>query len=199
MILAFREGQWGILEPIMNVEVNVPLEFQQTVMAELNTRQALFKGTEMRDDYITIFCEVNIEFRENPKSSNTKKCCDYLKNGAVSFCYRVMDPNDADRMANGVDPGAVWSGCTRLCVFFILQLYEYQLICGNSKFEVQEVFWCKNMLVFVYWDVQLCKRSKSLIFEPHHDQTCLCHMRTTKAQISLRICAVWSVPLLFTA
>ena len=71
--LAFREGQWGILEPIMNVEVNVPLEFQQTVMAELNTRQALFKGTEMRDDYITIFCEVNIEYRENPKSSDTQK------------------------------------------------------------------------------------------------------------------------------
>ena len=27
----------------------------------------------------------------------------------------------------------------------------------------------------------------------------LCHMRTTKAQISLRIRAVWSAPLLFTA
>ena len=29
--------------------------------------------------------------------------------------------------------------------------------------------------------------------------TCLCHMRTTKAQISLRIRAVWSTPLLFAA
>ena len=27
----------------------------------------------------------------------------------------------------------------------------------------------------------------------------LCHIRTKKAQISLRICAVWSAPLLFTA
>ena len=35
-------------------------------------------------------------------------------------------------------------------------------------------------------------------YEPCHEKTCLCHMRTTKAQISLRICAVWS-PLLFTA
>ena len=26
--------------------------------------------------------------------------------------------------------------------------------------------------------------------EPHHEKTCLCHMRTTKAQISQRICAV---------
>ena len=35
--------------------------------------------------------------------------------------------------------------------------------------------------------------------EPHHEKTCLCYMRTTKAQISLRIRAVWSAPLLFTA
>ena len=28
------------------------------------------------------------------------------------------------------------------------------------------------------------------IFEPHSDKPCLCHMRTTKAQISLRIRAV---------
>ena len=36
-----------------------------------------------------------------------------------------------------------------------------------------------------------------IIFEPGHQKMCL--MRTTKAQISLRIRAVWSVPLLFTA
>ena len=33
--------------------------------------------------------------------------------------------------------------------------------------------------------------------EPRHEKTCLCHVRTTKAQISLRIRAVWSAPLLF--
>ena len=30
----------------------------------------------------------------------------------------------------------------------------------------------------------------NLLNEPRHEKTCLCHMRTTKAQISLRICAV---------
>ena len=35
--------------------------------------------------------------------------------------------------------------------------------------------------------------------EPRHEKTCLCHMRTTKAQISLRIHTVWSAPLLFAA
>ena len=41
--------------------------------------------------------------------------------------------------------------------------------------------------------------TKNFLYEPCHEKTCLCHMRTTKAQISLRICAVWSVPLLFAA
>ena len=37
------------------------------------------------------------------------------------------------------------------------------------------------------------------VIEPCHEKTCLCYMRTTKAQISLRIRAVRSVPLLFAA
>ena len=39
----------------------------------------------------------------------------------------------------------------------------------------------------------------SLWYEPRHEKTCFCLMRTTKVQISLVICTVWSVPLLFTA
>ena len=34
-------------------------------------------------------------------------------------------------------------------------------------------------------------------YEPPHEKTCFCHMRTTKVQISLRSRAVWSAPLLF--
>ena len=37
------------------------------------------------------------------------------------------------------------------------------------------------------------------IFEPRHDKTCLCYMRTTKGQIILRIRTVWPAPLLFAA
>ena len=37
------------------------------------------------------------------------------------------------------------------------------------------------------------------IDEPHHEKTSLCNMRTTKAQISLRISAAGSAPLLFAA
>ena len=42
-------------------------------------------------------------------------------------------------------------------------------------------------------------RDHNVINEPHHDKTCFCYMQTTKAQISLRIRAVWSAPLLFAA
>ena len=38
-----------------------------------------------------------------------------------------------------------------------------------------------------------------LVYEPCHQKTCFCHMRTTKVQISLRIREVWSAPLLFAA
>ena len=34
-------------------------------------------------------------------------------------------------------------------------------------------------------------------YEPRHEKTCVCHMRTTNAHINLRIRAVWSAPLLF--
>ena len=33
-----------------------------------------------------------------------------------------------------------------------------------------------------------------ILNEPRHEKICLGHMRTTKAQISLRILAVWSAP-----
>ena len=41
--------------------------------------------------------------------------------------------------------------------------------------------------------------SQVWIFQPHHEKTCLCHIRTTKTQSSLRIRAIWSASLLFTA
>ena len=52
-------------------------------------------------------------------------------------------------------------------------------------------------------NVSMTKQAKhvwpSYKFELRHEKTCLYHMKTTKAQISLHICAVWSAPLLFTA
>ena len=38
------------------------------------------------------------------KLRTQKNCCNYPKVGTMSFYYREMDPKDADRMANNVDP-----------------------------------------------------------------------------------------------
>ena len=56
-------------------------------------------------------------YRKFPKYSDTQKiCCNHSKIWTMWLYHSVMSPNDADRMANSVDPdqtaplGAVWSG-----------------------------------------------------------------------------------------
>ena len=56
-------------------------------------------------------------YRKFPKYSDTQKnCCNHSKIWTMLLNQRVMCPNDADGMANSVDPdqtaplGAVWSG-----------------------------------------------------------------------------------------
>ena len=52
-------------------------------------------------------------YRKFPKYSDTQKsCCNHSKIWTIWLYHRVMGPNNADRMANSVDPDqtAVWSG-----------------------------------------------------------------------------------------
>ena len=56
-------------------------------------------------------------WRKFPKYSDTQNiCCNHSKIWTMWLYHRVMGPNDADGMANSVDPdqtaplGAVWSG-----------------------------------------------------------------------------------------
>ena len=60
---------------------------------------------------------VPLDYRKFPKYSDTQNiCCDHSKIWTMWLYHRVMSPNDADGMANSVDPdqtaplGAVWSG-----------------------------------------------------------------------------------------
>ena len=64
----------------------------------------------MFSDYLHVY-------RNDPKFSDTQKmCCNHIKVWTMWLYHRVMSSNDADRMANSVDPdqtaplGAVWSG-----------------------------------------------------------------------------------------
>ena len=56
-------------------------------------------------------------YRKFPKYSDTQTiCCNHSKIWTMWLYHRLMGPNDADGMANSVDPdqtatlGAVWSG-----------------------------------------------------------------------------------------
>ena len=58
-----------------------------------------------------------LAYRKFPKYSDTQKSgCNHSKIRTMWLYHRVMSPNDADGMANSVDPdqtaplGAVWSG-----------------------------------------------------------------------------------------
>ena len=106
-----------------------------------------------------------------------------------------------------------WSGCSLGTQDILLVLS----CCGTSiclkrrrKFESAnaDCFWYKSevtgLRIFQHWkflSITVNQENGSLNFkyEPRHEKTCFCHMRITKAQISLRIRAVWSAPLLFAA
>eukprot|EP00943_MAST-04B_sp_MAST-4B-sp1_P009837 g9837.t1 len=59
---AFREAVHGanpsILEPVMQVEVEVPVEFQGAVIAGLNRRKGLIQSNETREDYSIVVADV---------------------------------------------------------------------------------------------------------------------------------------------
>lgn len=55
---AFLESKPVILEPIMQVEVETPTEFQGSVQGDLSSRRGILSGSDMRDDYTIITAEV---------------------------------------------------------------------------------------------------------------------------------------------
>ena len=55
---AFLNSKPVILEPIMKVEVETPTEFQGSVQGDLSSRRGFLSGTDMRDQYTIIECDV---------------------------------------------------------------------------------------------------------------------------------------------
>lgn len=55
---AFLNSNPVILEPIMTVEVETPSDFQGPVQGDLSSRRGVLSGSDVRDDYTIIQCEV---------------------------------------------------------------------------------------------------------------------------------------------
>ncbi|MCX6116662.1 MAG: elongation factor G [Proteobacteria bacterium] len=55
---AFLASKPVLLEPIMKVEVETPVEFQGPVQGDLSSRRGLLLGSDMRDSYAVILSEV---------------------------------------------------------------------------------------------------------------------------------------------
>ena len=87
---------------------------------------------------------------------------------------------------------------SKLCFKTTSWIREAFEIC-ISKFSSMSTYESRKTQMIIYWNLKKYENCWPPQFEPHHEKTFLCHMWTTKPQISLRICAVWPVPLLFTA
>ncbi len=57
-IEAFKKSKPCLLEPIMAVEIEVPGEYQGSVVGDLNSRRGIILGTEMRGTYTVINADV---------------------------------------------------------------------------------------------------------------------------------------------
>ncbi|XP_026282647.1 elongation factor G, mitochondrial [Frankliniella occidentalis] len=55
---AFELGSWKLLEPIMSVEVSLPIEFQGAIMGIVSRRKGIVAGSEGKEGWITLQAEV---------------------------------------------------------------------------------------------------------------------------------------------
>jgi len=57
-IEAFRKSSPVLLEPVVDVEVEGPSEFQGTIVGDLSSRRGMIKGSEIKQNFVTITAQV---------------------------------------------------------------------------------------------------------------------------------------------
>ncbi len=58
--VAFDEGKWAVLEPIMLVECQAPLEFHGQMLSSVTRRNGLIVDTDVSDTHARVVAEVGI-------------------------------------------------------------------------------------------------------------------------------------------
>ena len=102
---------------------------------------AIFKQLRFLDQLPLPFdhcpCIFDLTYHKFPKYSDTQKfCCNHSKIWTRWLYHRVMSPNNADRMANSVDPdqtAPVWSGSAlfaQTCLSKNLGTLRYKTVTG---------------------------------------------------------------------
>ena len=133
-------------------------------------------------------------YRKFPKYSDTQRiCCNHPKSWTRWCFLRVIHPKDAEGIANSVDPdqSLIWvcTVCPDLSVRKLRKItVVLEIMYANVHVDLKHV---PHSWGYMY--------RNCLSFEPSHEKTCLSHVWTIKAQISLCILSVWSAPLLFAA
>ena len=143
-----------------------------------------------------------------------QKPCQYLS-AAVLYTCRHWAPKPMSEPLVGQDIEILRKEITRTRVLWSVswsisygsvsnwegRYIKKNLFKSSLNFEFDEKLKYSRLPTLVYENFSIScpitKHMGSILFEPHHEKTCLCHMRTTKAQIKLRIRPVWSAPLLF--
>ena len=57
---AYAKAKPIVLEPIMNVTVTAPQEFQSAVLTQINRRKGVINDSEVVDDYVTIYSDISL-------------------------------------------------------------------------------------------------------------------------------------------
>ena len=57
---AYEKARPTILEPVMNVQVTSPIEFQGAVIGSLNKRKGTILDTEIHEDYFIVNADVTL-------------------------------------------------------------------------------------------------------------------------------------------
>ena len=120
-----------------------------------------------------------LTYRKLPKYSDTQTiCCNHSKIWTMWLYHRVMSPNDADGMANSVDPdqtaplGAVWSGSAlfaQTCLSENLGKLRYILEIS----VVKETFSGISKMTSCCHSLSRCLRKCRISIVDSHDQLAL--------------------------